>query len=71
MKFIYLLSVVALSFIFGCTSKEEKTSETKTVETVKVIEKEAPAEDETATKIKVDSEGGSVKTKDVEIEINE
>ena len=75
MKFTYLLGAFALTFIFGCSSTtEEKTKvlETKTVETVKEVEAEATVKKEEAkTTIKVGPEGGSVKTSEVEIEINE
>lgn len=76
MKSIYLLGAFALALTFGCNSaKEEKVIESKSVETVKVVEVEAPAkeeeEKEEGTTIKVGPDGGSVKTKNVEVEVKE
>ncbi len=59
MKIVYLLGFLALSMTFGCNDKPAK-------ETVKVVE--VPAKD-TSTKITIGPDGGSVKTKKVDIEI--
>ncbi len=64
MKIIYVLGFLALSMTFGCKEKPAK-------ETVKVIEVPAPAAKDEATKIKIGPDGGSVKTKKVEIEIKD
>jgi hypothetical protein len=80
MKFIYLLSALALTFTFGCNNQpveEQATVVEKETQTVKVIEveKQAPAtkvvvEQEKGTSIELGPEGGSLKTKKVDIKVN-
>lgn len=80
MKFIYVLSALALTFTFGCNNQpveEQAKVVEKETETVKVIEveKQAPAtkvvvEQEKGTSIELGPEGGSLKTKKVDIKIN-
>lgn len=68
MKVIYLLGALALTTVMSCNTAPKE-------ETVKVVEAEAPAaeptvEKEKTTSIKVGSDGGSIKTENVEIEID-
>ncbi|WP_299700802.1 hypothetical protein [uncultured Pontibacter sp.] len=80
MKFIYLLSALALTFTFGC-NKQPQEEQVKVVETetVKVVEVEKSAatpatkvvmEQEKGTSLELGPEGGSLKTKKVDIKIN-
>lgn len=81
MKLIYLVSAFALTLTIGCNTQPE-TAETPVVEAeTKVIEKEtvrvveAPAkevmvEKESGTTIQVGPDGGSLKTKKVDIKVN-
>lgn len=80
MKFIYLLSALALTFTFGCNNQPAE-EQTKIVEkeTVKVVEVEKPAptpatkvvvEQEKGTSIELGPNGGSLKTKKVDIKVN-
>jgi hypothetical protein len=81
MKFIYLVSALALTFTFGCNNQpQEEQAKVIEKETVKVVEVEKPVpaatkvvvEQEKAkgTSIEVGPEGGSLKTKSVDIKIN-
>ena len=81
MKFIYLVGAFALTLTFGCNNQPEQEQpvvvekETVEKETVKVVEVETPAEEvvveeEKGTSVEVSREGGSLKTKDVDIKIN-
>lgn len=80
MKFIYLLSALALTFTFGCNNQPaEEQVKVVEKETVKVVEVEKPAavpatkvvvEQEKGTSIELGPEGGSLKTKKVDIKIN-
>lgn len=71
MKFIYLLSAVAL-LSFSCNN-QPKEAETKVIEreTIREVEVEAEAapEKEKGTTVKVGPDGGSVETENVAIEI--
>ena len=69
MKFIYLLSAVAL-LSFSCNN-QPKEAETKVIEreTIKEVEVEAAPKKEKGTTVKVGPDGGSVETENVEIEI--
>ena len=82
MKFVYLLSAFALTLTVGCNNQPAPAEETKVVETetTRVVEVEAPAKEVPATKvvveaekgtsIKIGPEGGSLKTKGVDIDLN-
>jgi len=65
MKITYLLFAFTLLAAVGCNNQPAK--ETKT-ETVKVVEVEAPAK-ESETSISVGPNGGSVKTKKVDVKV--
>lgn len=72
MKFSYLLTMIALTLTFGCNNQP---AEDQTKETVKVVEVESPAkkvvvEQEKGTSIEIGPEGGSIKTKKVDIKVN-
>jgi len=62
MKIIYVFGILFLSMTFGCNNKPVKEE---------VVEKkvEVTAEKEATTKIKIGPDGGSVKTKKIEVEI--
>lgn len=81
MKLIYLVSAFALTLTFGCNNQPEAPetkvveAETKVIEkeTVKVVEapaKEVVVEKESGTTIQLGPDGGSVKTKKVDIKVN-
>jgi len=65
MKITYLLFAFALLATVGCNNQPAK--ETKT-ETVKIIEVEKPAK-ESETSISVGPNGGSVKTKKIDVKV--
>lgn len=73
MKVIYFVCALALTCMFSCNKvKETKAADTQTSTTVEV---QAPAtkvvvEKEKETSIKIGPEGGSIKTKNVEVEID-
>ena len=77
MKLIYLVSMIALMLTFGCNNQPAPAEAEAPIvekETVKVVEVETPAkkvvvEEEKGTSIQIDSEGGSVKTKKVDIKV--
>lgn len=75
MKLIYVLSALALTVTVGCNNQPEKAqAEVVEKETVRVVEVEAPAEqvvvkEDKGTSIKIGPDGGSVKTKSVDVEI--
>lgn len=62
MKIIGVLGFLALSLAFGCNNKPAK-------ETVNETTIEVKTEKEADTQIKINSDGGSVKTKKLEVEI--
>lgn len=64
MKALAVVGILALTMAFGCTDKT--TKETKTE-----IRTEVKADKEADTQIKIGKNGGSVKTKKVEIEIKD
>lgn len=80
MKFIYLLSALALTFTFGCNNQpQDEQVKVVETETVKVVEVEKPApvpatkvvvEQQKGTSIELGPEGGSLKTKKVDIKVN-
>ena len=84
MKFTYLVGMIALTLTFGCNNQpaEEQVKvpaeeQVKVIEkeTTKVVEVEAPAkkvavEQEKGTSIEIGPEGGSIKTKKVDIKVN-
>ncbi len=71
MKFIYLISAIAL-LTFSC-NYEAKEAETKVVERETIKETEVKAEvvpeKEKGTTVKVGPDGGSIETESVDIEI--
>jgi hypothetical protein len=76
MKFIFLVGVFALAFVFGCNNPPPP-EQTKVVEreTVKVVEvKPEPVkvvvEEEKGTSVKIGPDGATLKTKKVDIDIN-
>lgn len=76
MKFIYVLSALALTFTVACNNQPAKEAAAEVVEkeTVKVVEVEAPVakvvvEEQKGTSVKIGPDGGSVKTKSVDVEI--
>lgn len=75
MKFIYVLSALALTFTVGCNNQPAKeAAEVVEKEIVKVVEVEAPVakvvvEEQKGTSVKIGPDGGSVKTKSVDVEI--
>lgn len=76
MKFSYLLTMIALTLTFGCNNQPaEDQTEVVEKETIKVVEVESPAkkvvvEQEKGTSIEIGPEGGSIKTKKVDIKVN-
>lgn len=62
MKILGIIGVLALMMTIGCKDKTEKeiVKETKTV---------VETEKEAATQIKIGTNGGSIKTKNVEVEV--
>jgi hypothetical protein len=85
MKFIYFLSACALTLATACNEQpaaETHETETKTVEThetyvdtVRVVETPPPAQtpppaEEKGTSVNIGPSGTSVKTKNVNVEIN-
>ncbi|WP_187264640.1 hypothetical protein [Pontibacter beigongshangensis] len=82
MRFIYMVSALALFITAGCNNQPEQAEvvekevvvEKETVREVQV-EAKAPAtkvtvEKEKGTSLEINREGGSLKTKDVDIKIN-
>lgn len=76
MKFTYAVSMLALVLTFGCNN-QPADEQVKVVEkeTVKVVEVEAPAkkvtvEQEKGTSIEIGPDGGSIKTKKVDIKVS-
>jgi hypothetical protein len=64
MKVIYLVSALALTCMFSCNKvKEEKSTAATPVTTKAVVDQEKE------TTIKIGPDGGSLKTKNVELEI--
>jgi len=69
MKITYLLFAFALILTVGCNNQPAKETKTET-ETVRVIEVEkAPVKKESETTISVGPNGGSVKTKKVDVKV--
>ncbi|GAB2617505.1 hypothetical protein [Belliella aquatica] len=62
MKILAVVGILALTMSFGCTDKTEKVTKTE-------IRTEVQKEKEADTQIKIGTNGGSVKTKNVEVEI--
>lgn len=65
MKIIGVFGILAFALAFGCNNKPAKET-TKTVNETKI---EVKTEKEADTQIKISSDGGSVKTKKLEVEI--
>lgn len=61
MKILGIVGVFAMIMAFGCNNKPEK-------EVVKETRIEVKTEKDAGTQIKIGSDGGSVKTKNVEVE---
>lgn len=75
MKVIHLVSALALSLMFSCNQVKEEKSNDADTETAKVIVVETPAakvavEKEKGTSIKIGPNGGSIKTENIEVEID-
>lgn len=77
MKLIYVTGLLALALTFGCNNPPPQ-EQTRVVEkeTVKVVEvkpepvKVVVVEEEKGTSLKIGSDGATLKTKKVDIEIN-
>lgn len=71
MKFTSLLFTFALLGIVGCHNQPTQQTKTETkTETVKMIEVETPAKKvESETSISVGPNGGSVKTKKIDVKV--
>jgi hypothetical protein len=67
MKTIYLIGVCALVLL--AASCNEKPKETQTIIIEKEVEEKPVPVEEKRTTIKVGPDGGSVKTKDVDVEV--
>ncbi|SNS43149.1 hypothetical protein SAMN06295967_109111 [Belliella buryatensis] len=63
MKLLGIIGILALMMTFGCNDKAGK-------EVVKETRIEVKTEKEAGTQIKINKDGGSVKTKNVEVEVN-
>jgi len=67
MKITYLLFAFALILTVGCNNQPAKETQT---ETIKVIEVEkAPVKKESETTISVGPNGGTVKTKKIDVKV--
>lgn len=75
MKFIYLIGAFALTLTFGCNNAPQEEAKVIEKETI-IVESEAPSttviveeKEEAGTKVVIGPNGGSLESKDLDLEI--